>query len=58
MSEPHMVKCINHDCRKEFDISGGYILLHICPDCLKKPKPPEPYVMRAGLLLPNPEAQR
>ena len=56
MTEPHMVKCL--DCREEFDISGGYILMHVCPDCLKKPKPPEAYIMRCGILIPNSEAQK
>lgn len=51
---PHLVECIN--CRENFDIGAGYILLHICPECLRKPPKPEPFIERNGLLVPNPAA--
>lgn len=41
----HFVKCVT--CKQPFDIGGGYILLHVCPDCLAK--------QRRGLALSSQE---
>ncbi len=54
MAQAHFVDC--QDCGRPFDIGGGYILMHVCPDCLAKPARPPAYVERNGLLVPNPDA--
>lgn len=52
-----MSKCFG--CGKDFpDRPGGDILLPRCDECKAKPKPPDSYVLKAGVLIPNPEREK
>ncbi len=46
------IKCIH--CGEPDDRDSGP-MISVCTKCLNKPRPPEPYIEKNGLLVPNPE---
>ena len=49
-----MPRCMT--CGKEYPKrKGGDILMSWCDECRAKPKPPDTYIRKNGLLIPNPE---